>query len=35
MVCLHANASSSGQWRALMERLAPKFRVLAVDPQSN
>jgi pimeloyl-ACP methyl ester carboxylesterase len=31
VVCLHANASSSGQWRALMELLAPKFRVLAVD----
>ena len=22
VVCLHSNASSSGQWRALMERLA-------------
>jgi len=31
VVCLHANASTSGQWRALMERLAPKFRVLAPD----
>jgi pimeloyl-ACP methyl ester carboxylesterase len=31
VVCLHANASSSGQWRGLMERLAPKFRVLAPD----
>lgn len=31
VVCLHSNASSSGQWRGLMERLAPKFRVLAVD----
>lgn len=31
VVCLHANASTSGQWRALMDRLAPKFRVLAVD----
>jgi pimeloyl-ACP methyl ester carboxylesterase len=31
VVCLHASASSSGQWRALMERLAPRFRVLAVD----
>ena len=31
VVCLHSNASSSGQWRALMERLAPKFRVLAPD----
>lgn len=31
VVCLHSNASSSAQWRALMERLAPKFRVLAPD----
>lgn len=31
VVCLHANASTSGQWRALMEHLAPKFRVLAPD----
>ena len=31
VVCLHSNASSSSQWRALMERLAPKFRVLAPD----
>ena len=31
VVCLHSNASSSGQWRALMERLAPGFRVLAPD----
>jgi pimeloyl-ACP methyl ester carboxylesterase len=31
VVCLHANASSSGQWRGLMERLAPSFRVLAPD----
>lgn len=31
VVCLHANASSSGQWRSLMERLAPKFQVLAPD----
>ena len=31
VVCLHANASTSGQWRELMERLAPKFRVLAPD----
>lgn len=31
VVCLHSNASSSGQWRGLMEMLAPKFRVLAVD----
>lgn len=31
VVCLHANASSSGQWRALMEALAPRFHVLAAD----
>lgn len=31
VVCLHSNASSSGQWRALMERLAPRFHVLAAD----
>ena len=31
VVCLHSNASSSSQWRALMERLAPKFRMLAPD----
>ena len=31
VVCLHSNASNSSQWRALMESLAPKFRVLAAD----
>jgi pimeloyl-ACP methyl ester carboxylesterase len=31
VVCLHANASTSSQWRALMESLAPKFYVLAAD----
>jgi pimeloyl-ACP methyl ester carboxylesterase len=31
VVCLHANASASGQWRGLMELLAPKFRVIAPD----
>jgi len=31
VVCLHSNASSSAQWRALMELLAPEFRVFAVD----
>lgn len=31
VVCLHANASNSAQWRALMELLAPKFHVLAPD----
>lgn len=31
VVCLHSSASSSGQWRALMDRLAPRFRVIAAD----
>jgi len=31
VVCLHANASSSSQWRSLMELLAPRFRMLAAD----
>jgi pimeloyl-ACP methyl ester carboxylesterase len=31
VVCLHANASTSGQWRALIELLAPRFHVLAAD----
>jgi pimeloyl-ACP methyl ester carboxylesterase len=31
VVCLHANASTSGQWRGLMESLAPKHCVLAPD----
>lgn len=31
VVCLHSNASSSSQWRGLMERLSPNFRVLAPD----
>ena len=31
VVCLHSNASTSGQWRGLMDRLAPKFHVLAPD----
>lgn len=31
VVCLHSNASSSGQWRALMDLLAPRFHVLAAD----
>ena len=31
VVCVHSNASTSGQWRGLMDRLAPKFRVLAPD----
>jgi pimeloyl-ACP methyl ester carboxylesterase len=31
VLCLHSNASTSGQWRALMERLAPRYRVIAAD----
>ncbi len=31
VVCLHSNASSSAQWRALIERLAPRFQVFAPD----
>ena len=31
VLCLHSNASNSGQWRALMELLAPRFHVLAAD----
>lgn len=31
VVCLHANASSSSQWRELMDGLAPRFHVLAAD----
>src|SRR5512138_1042826 len=38
VVCLHANASTSGQWRGLMDRLTdsrgalgPRYRVLAPD----
>jgi hypothetical protein len=31
VVCLRSNASSSAQWRGLMERLAPAFRVFAPD----
>jgi len=31
VVCLHSNASASGQWRGLMDLLAPKFQVLAPD----
>lgn len=31
VVCLHSNASSSAQWRGLMELLAPKFQVFAPD----
>jgi pimeloyl-ACP methyl ester carboxylesterase len=31
VVCIHANASTSGQWRGLSELLAPTRRVLAPD----
>jgi pimeloyl-ACP methyl ester carboxylesterase len=31
VVCLHATTSSSKQWSALLERLAPQYRVLAPD----
>ncbi len=31
VICLHSNASHSGQWRALMTQLAPRHRVLAPD----
>jgi pimeloyl-ACP methyl ester carboxylesterase len=31
VVCTHANASNSGQWRGLMDALAPRFRVFAPD----
>ena len=31
VVCLHSSASSSGQWRTLMDRLSDRFRVIAAD----
>ena len=31
VVCVHSNASTSGQWRGLMDLLAPRFHVLAAD----
>jgi pimeloyl-ACP methyl ester carboxylesterase len=31
VVCVHASASSSAQWRPLMDRLAGRFRTLAAD----
>jgi len=31
VVCVHSNAASSSQWRALFERLAPRWHVLAPD----
>ena len=30
-MCLHSNASSSGQWRALSDLLSSDFHVLASD----
>jgi pimeloyl-ACP methyl ester carboxylesterase len=31
VVCIHSNASTSAQWRGLMDLLAPQFRVFAPD----
>jgi pimeloyl-ACP methyl ester carboxylesterase len=31
VVCFHSNASHSGQWRGLMDRLSDRFRVIAID----
>ncbi|MGH7396928.1 MAG: alpha/beta fold hydrolase [Candidatus Rokuibacteriota bacterium] len=31
VVCIHSSASSSAQWRPLMDRLASRFRTLAAD----
>lgn len=31
VICIHANASTSGQWRSLMELLAPTHEMLAPD----
>lgn len=31
VVCLHSNASTSGQWRGLLDDLSPVFHVLAPD----
>jgi pimeloyl-ACP methyl ester carboxylesterase len=31
VVCIHANAGASSQWRALMERLSPSHRIFAPD----
>lgn len=31
VVCLHSNASTSAQWRGLMDRLSPRFHVFAPD----
>lgn len=31
VVCIHSNGATSGQWRALSDLLAPKYRVLLPD----
>jgi pimeloyl-ACP methyl ester carboxylesterase len=31
VICVHSNASSSSQWRGLMDMLAPRFHVFAPD----
>lgn len=31
VVCLHSSASSSGQWRGLMDRLSDRFHIIAAD----
>jgi pimeloyl-ACP methyl ester carboxylesterase len=31
VVCIHASASSSSQWRALTDRLADRYRIIAPD----
>ncbi|MES2784569.1 MAG: alpha/beta hydrolase [Pseudomonadota bacterium] len=31
IVCFHSNASHSGQWRALTDRLSSRFEIVAVD----
>jgi len=31
VICLHSSASGSGQWRALMERLGNRYRLIAPD----
>src|SRR5262245_7744268 len=35
VVCLHSSASSSRQWLPLMEQLAPRYHVIAVDAWSS
>ena len=31
VICLHSNASTSSQWRGLMDLMSPSFHVIAVD----